>query len=105
MTAQRLHPCDHEEADTRILVRTVDTDVIVILLGLFSSTPSSVEIWVAFGMGRKFRCYSIKNICLALGEEKSKASHSSMHLLGVTHLNFMERPRNLHGKHGNHMHQ
>ena len=85
--SQRLYPCDHEEADTRIalhwhyavtqgattiLVRTVDTDLIVILVGLFSSLPSSVEIWVAFGVRRKFNYFSIKNICLALGEEKSK---------------------------------
>ncbi len=65
--------CDHEEADTRmcihikdclekgarvIFVRTVDTDVIVIIAGLFFQlqlTYPGVDIWVAFGMGKYFR--------------------------------------------------
>ncbi len=60
-------PCDHEEADTRLLVhlidtlksgcsscvvRTVDTDVVVILIGKFHQLLTinpSVSIWVAFG--------------------------------------------------------
>ena len=65
-----MSPCDHEEADTRLLVhlgdalkngcntcvvRTVDTDVVVILIGklhhLLSINPS-VKIWVAFGTGK-----------------------------------------------------
>lgn len=64
--------CDHEEADTRMvyhmqdaikngqtscLIRTVDTDVIVILTGKyfqFCTICPAVDIWVAFGVGRKF---------------------------------------------------
>ena len=60
---------DHEEADTRmcvhikdslekgarvISVRTVDTDVIIIIAAIFHqlrSTSPGVEIWVAFGVG------------------------------------------------------
>ena len=44
-----LLPCNHEEADTRIgLICTVDTDVIVILLGNFiSSYPC--ELMLTFG--------------------------------------------------------
>ena len=64
--------CNHEEADTRIvvdvrhalekgaesvLVRTVDTDVVVILVGeihdLLAYNQLS-KVWVAFGMGRHF---------------------------------------------------
>ena len=62
--------CNHEEADTRIvvhilhaqkqgsksvLVRTVDTDVIIILVGqfhCFTRTQPLVDVCVAFGMGR-----------------------------------------------------
>ncbi|KAG1686778.1 hypothetical protein GQR58_008588 [Nymphon striatum] len=69
-----METCDHEEADTRILihlqdalqhgattclVRTVDTDVIVILIGKFYyllTICPSAEIWVAFGTGKDFRC-------------------------------------------------
>lgn len=61
--------CDHEEADTRIvvhvrhalergaesvLVRTVDTDVVVILVGKLHDLLAYnylCKVWVAFGMG------------------------------------------------------
>ena len=84
-SSQDLQPCDHEEADTRIalhlydavkedatniLVRTVDTDVIVILVGIFFDMPSPINIWVAFGTGKHFRYYSI--FCSGLGEDKSR---------------------------------
>ena len=64
--------CNHEEADTRIAVhilhaleqgikiikvRTVDTDVITILVGAYfnlAMTQPQVDIWVAFGYGQMF---------------------------------------------------
>ena len=81
---QPLPPCDHEEADTRlcvhlqdamkkgarkVLVRTVDTDVIGIFFELQKLYPG-LDIWVAFGMGKNFRHYHINTICQSLGEEK-----------------------------------
>lgn len=83
--------CNHEEADSRIVVhvrhaleggaesivvRTVDTDVIVILVGKFHDLQiynESVKIWVAFGMGHHFSFVSINRICTALGQAKSRA--------------------------------
>ncbi|KAG1688828.1 Hepatic leukemia factor [Nymphon striatum] len=80
---------DHEEADTRILihlqdalqhgattclVRTVDTDVIVILIGKFYyllTICPSAEIWVAFGTGKDFRYININAVAQALGIEIS----------------------------------
>ncbi|XP_071952428.1 uncharacterized protein [Antedon mediterranea] len=68
-STQPMSICDHEEADSRmcihiddalkkgsrvILVRTVDTDVIVILVGIFCNLIACYPgtcIWVAFGMG------------------------------------------------------
>ena len=65
-------PCDHEEADTRLLIHlqdaprndrtnclvcTVDTDVIVILIGKLhhlTTLCQNVNIWVAFGTGKNF---------------------------------------------------
>ena len=61
-------PCNHEEADTRILlhtlhqirnksrkvcISTVDTDIIVIALSKFYelSTVGLEELWVEFGVG------------------------------------------------------
>ena len=71
--------CNHEEADTRIivhirhtlehgaetvLVRTVDTDVVVILVGLFFDLVTiqpSCDFWIAFGMGKNYRLYHINS--------------------------------------------
>lgn len=87
--------CNHEEADTRIivhledavskingnapvttLIRTVDTDVVVILIGKFYDLielQDNLQIWVAFGMGKNYRYLSINRISEALGEAKSRA--------------------------------
>lgn len=82
---------DHEEADTRmclhlldaiqksltyILVRTVDTDVIIILISIFFNLLTykpNFELWVAFGKGKHFRYYLINDICNELGENMSQA--------------------------------
>lgn len=84
--------CNHEEADTRIiphvvhaiqvsqattiLVRTVDTDVIVILVGKFHQLRAlkpDIKLWVAFGMGRVFRFISVNSISDDLGEVRLKS--------------------------------
>jgi hypothetical protein len=84
--------CNHEEADSRIVVhllhavssdnaksvqvRTVDTDVIVILIckvhDILARYPET-DIWVAFGMGRHFSLKHINSICNHLGESKSRS--------------------------------
>ena len=69
--------CDHEEADTRMLihllealrngstnclVHTVDTDVFVILFGKFHHLVSfcqDVNVWVTFGFGKNYTHYHI----------------------------------------------
>jgi hypothetical protein len=83
--------CDHEEADSRmfvhlkdaldkdgrnIVVRTVDTDVIVIIIGLFYHLYPiypGMDIWVAFRMGKHFQYINTNTICRNLRVEKSKA--------------------------------
>ena len=83
--------CNHEEADARImvhiqhalehgaetvLVRTVDTDVVVIIVGLFFDLVTiqpSCDFWIAFGMGKNYRLYHINSICESLGEPRSRA--------------------------------
>ena len=83
--------CNHEEADTRMLlhlqdalengattclVRTVDTDVIVIIVGKFHylrDQHTAADVWIAFGTGRIFRYLHINAICNALGREKAIA--------------------------------
>lgn len=63
-TEGRLHPCDHEEADTRImlhisdavaeglikvLVRTVDTDVLILAINCVQKIKGLEELWVQLG--------------------------------------------------------
>ena len=84
-------PYNHEEADTRIclhvadavhkgatnvIVSTVDTDVVVILVGTFCQLKKmrpGVQIWVAFGNGKHYKRYHINSICEQLGEDKCVA--------------------------------
>ena len=82
-----LAPCDHEEADTRmmlhladavrdgfqkILLRTVDTDVVV--LAMAATTKLKIkELWVAFGTGKHFRYIPAHEIAAFLGPDKSQA--------------------------------
>ena len=86
-----MDPTNHEEADTRILVhlkdalnngattclvRTVDTDVVVIIVGklhaLLTDNPSA-DVWVTFGKGKSFTSIHINEVCNALGEHQSIA--------------------------------
>ena len=87
-TSHVIPRCDHEEADTRLLVhiqdamkeghkncliRTVDSDVLVILIGKFHHLMSirpDLNIWVGFGTGRNFTYHHINTICASLGEER-----------------------------------
>ena len=83
--------CNHEEADTSIVVhvphalqqglttvqvRTVDTDVVVVLIGVFHmlllSQPKA-DICVAFGVGKNYRLYSISALSTRLGTKRSQA--------------------------------
>ena len=57
-----------------VLLRTVDTDVAVTLVGnlnLFRNINPGVNLWVAFGMGRNFSLISINSIGDFLGEARS----------------------------------
>ena len=83
--------CDHEEADTRIVVHviralqqdastihinTVDTDVVVVLIGKFHVIPllnPQAVIWVAFGMGKDFCFFHINTVCANVGNDWSQS--------------------------------
>ena len=82
-----LVPCNHEEADTRILlhaihasqshkkvlVRTPDTDVAVLAIMVSQTMPVHSELWVAFGTGKRYRYLAAHKIAAALGRDKSLA--------------------------------
>ena len=83
-------PCNHQEADSRIclhvkhslkndscnvFVRTVDTDVVVLLISSFSDFKAqqpNIDLWVSFGMGKSYH-FNINSIYDMLGPEKSLA--------------------------------
>ena len=82
-----LQPCNHAEADTRIIlhlvhaaqqghkkayVRTVDSDIIVLALRFFE-TLGLTELWVGFGTGKSYRDIPIHTMWFNLGKEKSLA--------------------------------
>ena len=82
-----LQPCNHSEADTRILlhlahaaeqghtcayVRTVDSDVVVLAIRFFDTLGLS-KLWVGFGSGKKYRDIPVHTIGSSLGRSKSLA--------------------------------
>ena len=75
-----LYLLNHEEADTcmllhaantsqsgmeNVMIHTVDTDVVVIALGMFSSLNLS-ELWISIGTGKNQRLLSIHSISVAI---------------------------------------
>ena len=83
-----LSPCNHEEADsrmllhanhaalsghTKILIRTVDTDVVVLAVSVAATLGAEYEIWLAFGTGKNFRHLAAHKIAIGLGQKKALA--------------------------------
>lgn len=80
-----LAPCTHEEADTRlmvhvldasccghrrIIIRTSDTDVVVLAVSIVSRIPAE-ELWVAYGTGKHLQNIAVHTIAAALGRERA----------------------------------
>ena len=83
-----LAPCSREQADSRmmvhvahaantynnILIRTVDSDVVVLAVYAFARLTSSPnELCVAFGTGKHYRQIPAHKICAAIGLDKCLA--------------------------------
>ncbi|KAK0044996.1 Pinin [Biomphalaria pfeifferi] len=80
-----LSPCNHEEADTRmmlhlahaaehcrrILIRTVDTDVVVLSVAAMTRHPH-LQLWIAMGAGKDFRYIAAHDISKVLGVAKAQ---------------------------------
>ena len=80
--------CTHEEADTcmllhachavhhgheKLLIRTVDTDVVVLAVSVMQALGEQVELWVAFGTGKHFRYLAAHKVANRLGPKKAVA--------------------------------
>ncbi|KAG7161847.1 hypothetical protein Hamer_G007507 [Homarus americanus] len=84
-----LAPYNHEEADTRmmvhaadalecghrrILIRTVDTDVVSLAVALANERSEVLDkLWLTFGTGKNRRYIAAHQIAKTLGPEKSRA--------------------------------
>ena len=82
-----IEPCSHEEADSRIvlhlcdagtrghqkiMVRTGDTDVVVIIVSALQNIPVT-EVWISFGVGRHHRYIAAHEIAHAMGPCKARS--------------------------------
>ena len=82
-----LSPCTHEEADYRmilhvndmvrnnmknIIVKTVDSDVVIICCSYFHEIVGLQTLWIAFGKGKDLKYIPVHDIAKAFGAEKSK---------------------------------
>ena len=65
-----------------LLIRTVDTDVVVLAVSVTHSLDSECELWPAFGTGKHFCYLSAHKITNALGPEKSQALSMFHALIG-----------------------
>ena len=110
--------CDHEEADTRVVVhvlhaaergydriviRTSDTDIIVIMLFHllnFQTRYPNIKLFVSFGVEKYFQILDLTKIFDRLGSMRCKAL-SFFHTIQYQH--FMAEERRHAGKHGEHM--
>ena len=85
--ANEIKLCNHEEADTRMLlhvahatkhghqkvsIRTVDTDVIVLAVAQIQHLQIS-ELWIEFGVGKHYRFIPAHLVALNMGPEKASA--------------------------------
>ena len=86
-TSSFISPCNHEEADTRVFlhvndmslqghtkitVRTVDIDVLVIAVSVFARLKDQLEeLWIDFGTGKHRQFIPIHSIFINLGESKA----------------------------------
>ena len=113
-----METCTHEEADNRIMVhilhaiqqgdkkimvQTIDTDVLVILIGQFfylQQLYSVIDLWIVFGVGKDYCFYSINHIILNIGERTFKALLMFYTFTGCNITSSFFRKENK--KHGNH---
>lgn len=68
-----LHAADAAKCGfEKLMLRTVDTDVVVLAIAFFHELPLS-ELWVAFGVGKHLRYMPVHVTASSMGQQKSKA--------------------------------
>ena len=111
-----LSPCSPEEADSRmllhvthaaphghhqILIRTVETDVVVLAVFAITYLPAGCELWLVFGTCKSFRYMAANQIAVSLGPDMSCAL-PIFHALTPVALcpALLDMERRQHGQHG-----
>ena len=81
------------------MIRTVDTDVVVIAISV--KHKLDISIWIAFGVVKSFRYIPVHEIAVQLGPYSLAPFYSFMRLLVTTKCHHsVIMARQLHGKHG-----
>ena len=57
----------------KILIRTVDTDVVVLAVSVAETLGPEYELWLAFGTGKHFRHLAAHKIAIGLRPKKAQA--------------------------------
>ena len=84
---ESLMPCNIEEADERmfvhvkhavrqhprILIKTVDSDVVVIAVGMIKRVQGILELWIEFGVGKHLKYIPVHELANSLGPQVSTA--------------------------------
>ena len=106
-TTRLIAPCTQEEADSRMMlhaahaahaghskitIRTVDTDVVVLAVALACTLDEEDKVWVSFGTGKAFRFLAAHEMMRALGPEKAQAYTLVSRLKRVRHGLLLRRP-------------
>ena len=69
-----VHVADAAKQYNTVIIRTVDSDVVVLAVFVFAQlVPSLTALWVAFGMGKNYRLIPAHRIYAAIGNMKSQA--------------------------------
>lgn len=97
-----LEPCNHEEADTRLMVhaldasmsghrrvkiRSNDTDVVVLAVSVVNSLPLD-ELWVTYGSGMNVRNIPVHVVATSLGQDKASSLPMFHALTGCDTVSF-----------------
>ena len=82
-----------------MLIRTVDTDVVVLAVFAINHLPAGCELWLAFGNGKSFRYLAAHQISASLGPEMSCALRIFHALTGChTYSALLDMERRQHGQ-------
>ena len=100
-----ISPCNHEEADTRvflhtkdmtlkghksILIRTVDTDVLVLSLESFFHLVEEIDqFWIDFGTGKNRKFFAVHEIFDVLRTKKAQSIPFFNALTGCDQVSFL----------------